>query len=189
MDGHPRDEDAAPVRAEALALPGVTLLTAEVHLDPRGSFRRVVDLSALRAAGLEADVDQVSVAANTTAGTVRGLHYQAEPDGEAKTLWCTSGEIFDVLVDLRPGPSYGSWVSVRLSASEPVALHVPRGVAHGYQTLVDDTSVVYLISTPFVAAASRSLRWDDPTLAIPWPLPVTAISDRDREAPPWPALP
>jgi dTDP-4-dehydrorhamnose 3,5-epimerase len=177
------------VKAEPLAIPGATLLRAQVHADDRGSFRRVVDLSMLRGSGLEADVDQVSIATNATAGTVRGLHYQAEPHAEAKTLWCTSGEIFDVLVDLRPGPSYGSWVSVHLSADEPVALHVPRGVAHGYQTLVDHTAVAYLISTPFVAAASRSLRWDDPTLAIPWPLPVTRISDRDREAPPWPAQP
>ena len=177
------------MKSEPLAIPGATLLRAELHADDRGSFRRVVDLPFLREAGLEADVDQVSVATNSVAGTVRGLHYQAEPHGEAKTLWCTAGEVFDVLVDLRPGLSYGRWLSVHLSADEPVALHVPRGVAHGYQTLADDTALAYLISTPFVPAASRSLRWDDPTLAIAWPLPVTRISDRDREAPPWPALP
>lgn len=175
--------------AEPLAIPGVTLLRAEVHADDRGSFRRVVDLGALRQAGLDADVDQVSVATNALAGTVRGMHWQAEPHGETKTLWCTSGAIFDVLVDLREGPSYGKWLSVELSGDQPTALHVPRGVAHGYQTLTDDTAVAYLISTPFVAEASRSLRWDDPTLAIPWPLPVTRISDRDRQAPAWPALP
>jgi dTDP-4-dehydrorhamnose 3,5-epimerase len=189
MGSHPGDEDAAPVKAEPLAIPGATLLRADVHADQRGSFRRVVDLTMLREAGLEADVDQVSVATNTVAGTVRGLHYQAEPHAEAKTLWCTAGAIFDVLVDLRAGPSYGTWLSVELSAEEPVALHVPRGVAHGYQTLTDDAAVAYHISTPFVAASSRSLQWDDPTLAIPWPLPVTRISDRDREAPAWPALP
>ncbi len=177
------------MRAEPLAIPGATLLRADLHEDHRGSFRRVVDLPALRAAGLEAEVNQVSVATNAVVGTVRGLHWQAEPHSEAKTLWCTSGAIFDVLVDLRPGASYGTWLSVRLSADEPTALHVPRGVAHGYQTLADDTAVAYLISTPFVAESSRSLRWDDPTLAIAWPLPVTRISDRDREAPPWPAQP
>lgn len=177
------------MRAEPLELPGVTLLRTEVHPDARGHFRRVADLAALRAAGLEADVDQVSVAANTRAGTVRGLHYQAEPHGEAKTLWVTSGAVFDVLVDLRPGPTYGRWVSVHLDADEPTALHVPRGVAHGYQTLADDTCLAYLISTPFAADSARSLRFDDPTLAIPWPLPVSTISDRDREAPPWPPAP
>jgi dTDP-4-dehydrorhamnose 3,5-epimerase len=177
------------VKSEPLAIPGATLLRAELHADDRGSFRRVVDLPSLREAGLAAEVEQVSVATNSVAGTVRGLHYQAEPHGEAKTLWCTTGEVFDVLVDLRPGPSYGRWLSVHLSADEPVALHIPRGVAHGYQTLVDDTALAYLISTPFVPSASRSLRWDDPTLAIAWPLPVTRISERDREAPPWPALP
>lgn len=177
------------MKAEPLAITGATLLRAELHADDRGSFRRVLDLTALRASGLEAAVDQVSVATNAVAGTVRGLHYQAAPHGEAKTLWCTTGAVFDVLVDLRPGPGYGRWLSVELSADEPVALHVPRGVAHGYQTLVDDTALAYLISTPFVASASRSLRWDDPTLAITWPLPLTRISDRDREAPAWPALP
>ncbi|BEP12667.1 dTDP-4-dehydrorhamnose 3,5-epimerase [Acidothermaceae bacterium B102] len=177
------------MNVEPLAIEGAVLLRAELHADERGSFRRVVDLPSLRAAGLEAEVDQVSVATNTVAGTVRGMHWQADPHGEAKTLWCTSGAVFDVLVDLRPGPSYGTWLSVHLSAAEAVALHVPRGVAHGYQTLVDDTALAYLISTPYVATASRSLRWDDPSLAITWPLPVTRISDRDREAPPWPALP
>jgi dTDP-4-dehydrorhamnose 3,5-epimerase len=174
---------------EPLDLPGVTLLRTEVHCDERGHFRRVADLGALRGQGLEADVDQVSVAVNLQAGTVRGLHYQAEPHGEAKTLWVMSGAVFDVLVDLRPGPTYGHWTSVRLEADEPTALHVPRGVAHGYQTLTDQTSLAYLISTPFVATSARSLRFDDPTLAIPWPLPVTAISVRDREAPPWPPQP
>jgi dTDP-4-dehydrorhamnose 3,5-epimerase len=177
------------VRAEPLAIEGVVLLRAELHADDRGSFRRVVDLPGLREAGLEAEVDQVSVATNAVAGTVRGLHWQAAPHGEAKTLWCTTGAVFDVLVDLRPGPSYATWLAVHLSAGEPVALHVPRGVAHGYQTLVDDTALAYLISTPYVASASRSLRWDDPALAISWPLPVSRISDRDREAPAWPALP
>lgn len=177
------------MRAEPLELPGVTLLRTEVHADARGHFRRVADLATLRKDGLDAEVDQVSVAANTRAGTVRGLHYQAEPHGEAKTLWVTSGAVFDVLVDLRPGPTYGRWVSVHLEAGEPTALHVPRGVAHGYQTLADDTCLTYLISTPFVAASARSLRYDDPTLAIPWPLPVSTISDRDREAPLWPPVP
>jgi dTDP-4-dehydrorhamnose 3,5-epimerase len=115
------------------------------------------------------------------------MHYQAEPDGEAKTLWCLTGSVFDVLVDVRPDePTYGQWVSVVLSADEPAAVHVPRGVAHGYQTLVEESSMAYLISTPYVAASSRSLLWSDPSVGIAWPLPLSCISDRDRDASPWP---
>ncbi len=92
-----------------------------------------------------------------------------------------------MLVDLRPDePTYGTLRRVELAAERPHALHVPAGVAHGYQTLVDDTSLTYLISTGYHPDSARVLSWDDPTVGIVWPLPVTAISDRDREAPPWP---
>lgn len=175
------------MRPEASPLRGVTLLHGAVQEDDRGSFRRVVDVKVLAEHGLETGVDQVSVATNRLRGTVRGLHYQVEPHAEAKTLWCSAGSLFDVLVDLRPEePTYGTHWSVVLTAQQPVALHVPRGIAHGYQTLSDATEVTYLIGTPYDAASARSLHWQDPHLAIRWPLPVTALSDRDRDAPPWP---
>jgi dTDP-4-dehydrorhamnose 3,5-epimerase len=174
------------VITEPLGLPGAALLRNPVHADNRGTFRRVVDLALMAEEGLDTALAQVSVATNTRAGTVRGLHFQAPPHDESKTLWCSSGAVFDVLVDLRPGPTYGRWLSVELSAAEPVALHVPSGVAHGYQTLVDDSTLVYLISQPYEARRARCLRWDDPTLGIPWPLPVSEISERDRAAPGWP---
>ena len=175
------------MRVEALRIAGAVLLVPEVHEDDRGTFRRVVAVDELAARGLDPHVDQVSVATNRRAGTVRGMHYQAAPHEESKTLWCSAGAVFDVLVDLRPDqPTYGEWLSVRLSADSPAGLHVPPGVAHGYQTLEDDTEMVYLISTPHVPASSRSLSWRDPTLGIDWPLPVTVVSERDREAPPWP---
>jgi dTDP-4-dehydrorhamnose 3,5-epimerase len=176
--------------AEPLAMAGVYLLRPEVHVDDRGTFHRVVDMDELRMHGLDPAVAQVSVATNRLAGTVRGMHYQAEPHTEAKTLWCTRGSVFDVLVDLRPGEAtYGTWVSVVLAATEPHALHVPRGVAHGYQTLENDTELTYLISTPYHPDSARVLHWQDPTVGIRWPRPATAISDRDREAPSWPPSP
>jgi dTDP-4-dehydrorhamnose 3,5-epimerase len=178
------------VRAEPLALRGAVLFRAEIHEDHRGSFRRVMDTAVMEQTGLDPRVEQVSIATNRRRGTVRGMHYQASPHGEVKTLWCTHGAVFDVLVDLRPDePTYGRWVSVELSAADPVALHVPPGIAHGYQTLVDDTALTYAIGSPYVAASARSLRWDDPTVGISWPLPVEAISERDREAPAWPPSP
>lgn len=175
------------MRIEPLPLRGAALLRGAFRDDDRGSFRRVVDVRMLAELGLESTVDQVSVATNRARGTVRGLHYQVEPNGEAKTLWCSGGSVFDVLVDLRPDePTYGTHWATRLDESDPVALHVPRGVAHGYQTLVDDSHLTYLISAPYDAASARSLHWQDPHLDIPWPLPVSALSARDRDAPPWP---
>jgi dTDP-4-dehydrorhamnose 3,5-epimerase len=175
------------VSAEQLAFRGVYLLTTEFHRDERGEFRRVVDFDVLRSLGVETAVCQVSTVTNERSGTVRGMHYQAEPNAEAKTLWCYAGEVFDVLVDLRPDePTYGKWLGVHLSGGEPVALHVPRGIAHGYQTLEDASMMTYLISVPYVAESARALRWDDPTVGIEWPLGVAVISERDRGAPSWP---
>jgi dTDP-4-dehydrorhamnose 3,5-epimerase len=175
------------VNADALGFRGVYLLTTEFHRDERGDFRRVVDFDVLRSLGVESDVCQVSTVTNERSGTLRGMHYQAEPNGEAKTLWCYAGEVFDVLVDLRPDePTYGDWLGVHLSSSEPTALHVPRGIAHGYQTLQDSSMMTYLISVPYVAESARSLRFDDPSVGIEWPLEVAVISDRDRNAPSWP---
>jgi dTDP-4-dehydrorhamnose 3,5-epimerase len=98
--------------------------------------------------------------------------------------------VFDVLLDMRSHePTYGRWISVHLEASEPVVLHVPPGIAHGYQTLEDYSALTYVISAPYVPASARGVRWDDPTVGIDWPLSVTVISQRDREAPLWPPAP
>jgi dTDP-4-dehydrorhamnose 3,5-epimerase len=178
------------VKAEPLGLQGVTLLRAELHEDERGAFRRIVDIPVLESLGLDPTVVQISMATNTRRGTVRGLHYQAAPHEESKTLWCTKGSVFDVLVDLRADePTYGNWIAVRLAADRPAALHVPPGIAHGYQTLEDDSALTYVISAAYVPGSARSLRWNDPTVGIDWPLPVTVISQRDREAPLWPPSP
>lgn len=178
------------MKLEPLEIAGAALLRGEAREDHRGTFTRVVDVAQLGAYGLDAGVDQVSTVFNHARGTVRGLHYQAAPHVEAKTLWCTSGSVYDVIVDLRlDQPTYGTWQAVELVSSDPVALHVPAGVAHGYQTLTDGAEMTYLISTPYVAQSARSLLWCDPTLAITWPLGVSAISDRDKEAQPWPPQP
>lgn len=175
------------MRAEPLGIRGVTLLRADVHEDERGGFRRVVDTAVLEGLGLESAVSQISIATNLRRGTVRGMHYQAAPHEESKTLWCTHGAAFDVVVDLRPDePTYGHWLSVHLPADEPIALHIPPGIAHGYQTLEDDTALTYVISASYVPEGARSLRWNDPTVNIEWPLPVSVISKRDSEAPSWP---
>lgn len=157
------------------------------HIDERGSFRRIVDSAELSRLGLEAEIAQVSCAFNIRRGTLRGMHYQVDPHGESKTIWCNAGSVYDVIVDLRPEEAtYGEWVAIQLRADEPVAIHVPRGVAHGYQTLEDNSSLTYLISTAFHSDSSRSLLWSDRTVGIEWPLEIACISRRDSEAPPWP---
>lgn len=175
---------------EPLPIRGAHLLRGLPHSDERGTFWRAVDMEAL--AGVDADVSvaQISVGCNLHAGTVRGLHYQVEPHAESKTLWCSRGSAYDVLVDLRPAePTFGRPWTYVLSSEEAVALHVPPGVAHGYQSLVDDTEITYVISTPYEPASARSVSAKDPALAIQWPLPVSRMSARDREAPPWPPSP
>ncbi len=172
---------------EATRLRGVTLLRGVRFRDERGSLSKLVVVAEARAAGIDLQVEEVVTTVNVEAGTVRGMHVQVAPCEETKTLWVTHGRLFDVLVDLRRDePTYGEWLGVELTADDDVALHVPAGIAHGYQTLEPDTRLTYLIGAPYSPEHARTLRWDDPTIAITWPLPVTRISARDREGQPWP---
>lgn len=109
------------------------------------------------------------------------MHYQAAPHEEVKLVRCVRGGIHDVIVDLRPGsPTFKRWEARELTAENRLAVYVPRGVAHGFQALVDDTDVLYFISDPYVPALARGVRWNDPAFDIEWPLPVSLISTRDE---------
>lgn len=166
-------------------LQGVVVVELEEYVDERGTFARSWCREEMAAAGLASSIAQCSVSRSHRAGTVRGLHYQRPPHEEAKLVRCTRGAIFDVAVDLRPGsPTQGRWVGVQLDPDNGRALYVPEGCAHGFQTLVDDTDVAYLISVPYAPEAAAGVRWDDPTLAIAWPEAETrTISERDRSLP------
>lgn len=175
---------------EDLGLRGVALLRGARHHDERGFLRKVLVTEEAREHGIDTGIAEVVTTANDAAGTIRGLHYQVAPAAEAKTLWVTDGSLHDVLVDLRHGePTYGRWIAVELSADDDVALHVPTGIAHGYQTLEDDTRLTYLISASHSPEHARTLAWDDPTVAIEWPLPPARISAKDREGHAWPPTP
>jgi dTDP-4-dehydrorhamnose 3,5-epimerase len=166
------------------ALAGVLVLEIEPIADERGFFARTWDRGELASRSLTTDLGQVSIAFNDIAGTLRGLHFQAAPHGEAKTVRCTAGAIFDVAVDLRDGsPTRLRWVAVELSADNRRGLFVPEGCAHGYLTLTDRAEVQYQISTVYRPEAARGYRWDDPTLAIDWPVPIRRISARDARLP------
>jgi dTDP-4-dehydrorhamnose 3,5-epimerase len=152
--------------------------------DERGWFVRAYDARAFAALGLVTDWASEGEAFNARAGTLRGLHLQREPHGETKLIRCTRGAAYDVLVDARAGSrTFGRWEAFELRDDGELALYAPAGVAHGYQTLRDETVLHYLLSAPYAAEAAAGFRYDSPSLAIPWPLAVSAISERDRGLP------
>ena len=161
-------------------LPGVVRIDVEPLVDDRGVFARTWCARELAAAGIDPRIAQCNISYNRVRGTLRGLHYQAEPHAEAKFVRCTAGAIFDVIVDLRPGPTYLHWESFTLSAANRSTLYVPRGCAHGFQTLEDATEVFYQMSEFYAPEAARGIAWDDPVLGIEWPLDGPVMSAKDR---------
>jgi dTDP-4-dehydrorhamnose 3,5-epimerase len=173
------------VRFSETPVVGALLVEPDLIQDERGFFARTFSSEEFAERGLDARVDQCSISFNTRAGTLRGLHYQEAPHGEAKLVRCTRGAIYDVALDLRPdSPTYLRWAAAELSADNGRALFIPEGCAHGFQSLLDATEVLYQISTPYVPSAARGVRWDDPAFGIEWPpAERRLISERDRS---WP---
>jgi dTDP-4-dehydrorhamnose 3,5-epimerase len=152
--------------------------------DERGFFARTFCVEEFAAAGLNSAVAQCSVSYNRKAGTLRGMHYQADPAPEAKLVRCTKGAIYDVVLDLRPRePTFRKWFAVELSEENRLALYVPEGMAHGFQTLTDSSEVFYQISMPYKPDLARGVRWDDPAFNIEWPDADRIISERDKSYP------
>ena len=165
-------------------LQGAWLLALTEFSDERGFFARTFCADAFRAKGLEGDFPQHSMSFSHERGTVRGMHFQSAPHAEVKLVRCLSGAIHDVLLDLRPdSPSFQKWEAFELTAANRHQVYVPKGFAHGFQALSDNVEVSYLISEPYAPKAASGVRHDDPTFAIAWPLPVTALSEKDRA---WP---
>ena len=151
-------------------LPGAWLVELERLGDERGWFARTFDADQFRARGLDPTVVQCNASLNAHRGTLRGMHYQAAPHGEPKLVRCVRGAIHDVALDLRPdSPAYLRWHAVELTASNALALYLPAGLAHGFQTLADDSEVHYQMGHPYVPDAARGVRFDDPAFAIEWP--------------------
>jgi dTDP-4-dehydrorhamnose 3,5-epimerase len=165
-------------------LPGVWTIDIDAAEDERGFFARTFCADTFGKSDLVNCFPQCSISFNRKRGTLRGMHLQCEPYGEAKLVRCTSGILFDVAVDLRRGsPTFGRWVGFELSAENRRSLYISAGLAHGFLTLADATEVFYQISRPYVPEAFRGLRWDDPDIAIAWPIPVSVISQRDAVLP------
>ncbi len=164
---------------------GVAIVEFEPLRDRRGAFARTFDRDTFIAHDLDPRVAQCSVSLNPRAGTLRGLHYQADPYGESKLVRCARGRVFDVVVDLRPASStHRQWLGIELSAAGGQSLYIPEGCAHGFQTLEDESEIHYQMTVAHQPDAYRGVRWDDPAFAIAWPDPAgreRIISDRDRE--------
>jgi dTDP-4-dehydrorhamnose 3,5-epimerase len=162
---------------------GVILFRPTPHVDERGFFARTFDREVVRSAGIDPAAFAQDSLSRSRRGVVRGMHVR-KGAGEAKLVRCSYGAIFDVIVDLRPASStYRNWESFELRDDEQVSLYVPAGCAHGFQALTDPADVSYRIDRPHDPTEDVSIAFDDPDLAIPWPLPVTTMSKRDQAAP------
>lgn len=158
------------------ALPEVWIIEAETFTDDRGSLTPAWMPAQCAARGLETEVAQLTLASNRRRGTLRGMHYQTAPVQEVKYVRAIRGAVYDVAVDMRlDSPTRYRWVGVELSASNRRMLYIPKGFAHGYQTLTDDTEILYLVSAPYSPAHQRGARWDDPAFGIDWPLGAPAV--------------
>lgn len=161
---------------------GALLFTPTPHVDERGFFSRTFDAEVMRGAGVDPTSFVQDSLSRSKLGVVRGLHSRSGV-GEAKLVRCSYGAIFDVIVDLRPeSPTYRNWQSFELTGDGQISLYVPVGCAHGFQALTDPADVSYRIDRPHDPAEDVSIAFDDPELAIPWPLPVSAMSVRDSSA-------
>jgi dTDP-4-dehydrorhamnose 3,5-epimerase len=166
-------------------IPGLVIINYDVFPDDRGLFAITWAEKDFAARGLETHISQCNVSVNKARGTIRGLHFQADPFAEAKIVRTTRGAIFDVAVDLRrDSPTFRQWVGVELSATNHRQLYLPPGCAHGYQTLTEDAEIVYFVSAPYSPPHQRGVRWNDPAFDIEWPLgPPDVIHPRDAAYP------
>ena len=165
-------------------LKGAYILDLKPIEDERGFFARTFCVQEFEAHGLNPCVVQCNVSYNKHKGTLRGMHYQSAPHAEAKLVRCICGAIYDVIIDLRPeSPTFKQWVGVELTASNRRMLYVPEGLAHGFQTLEDETEVFYQMSEFYFPQSAQGVRWDDPAFQIDWPPAERVISSKDISYP------
>jgi dTDP-4-dehydrorhamnose 3,5-epimerase len=167
-----------------IELPGAYVIDLEKIEDERGFFARAWCEKELSEHGLEARIAQCNMSFFRHRGTLRGMHFQRPPHQEVKLIRCIRGSLLDVIVDLRPDSvTYKRWAAVELTADNRRMLYVPRGFAHGFQALEDDTETFYMVSDPYTSGAEGGVRWNDPAFDIEWPLVPTEMSEKDRR---WP---
>jgi dTDP-4-dehydrorhamnose 3,5-epimerase len=174
-----------PSTFETTSLPGVVIIVPMLFADARGFLMETYKRSEFEAAGLPVVLAQENHS-RSCAGTLRGLHYQRDPKAQGKLVRVVSGEVFDVAVDIRPGSStFGRWVGVTLSAENRKSIYIPPGFAHGFCVISADADVIYKTTAEYAPDHEDGIRWDDPGLAIAWPIANPSLSERDKH---WPAL-
>jgi dTDP-4-dehydrorhamnose 3,5-epimerase len=172
------------MRFHLTPLPGAWRIQLEPARDSRGYFARTFCVDEFAAHGLETSYPQHSISYSVHKGTIRGMHFQREPDSEVKVVRCLRGAIWDVIIDIRPeSPTYCQWLKFELSSEGGDQLYIPAGFAHGFQTLCDDVLVNYLISVRYAPRSGCGIRYNDQKLGINWPLPISDISAKDAQ---WP---
>ena len=163
---------------------GAFIVELEPLLDDRGFFALSWSEREFARRGLESRLAECNVSFNRKKGTLRGMHYQQSPHGQAKLVRCTRGAIFDVIIDLRPdSATFRQWIGVELTADNHLALYIPKDFAHGFQTLTSESEILYHMSSPYVPDSGRGVRWDDPAFGIEWPDDVRLINSRDAAYP------
>lgn len=163
---------------------GLKIIDIEPRYDNRGFFARSFCKDEFSKYHLEHDIVQCNLSHNFHKGTLRGMHYQLPPHEEVKMVRCTQGNIFDVVIDLRKDSlTYLQWRGLDLRADDYRMLYIPQGCAHGYQALEDNTTVSYMVTESYHPECERAIRWNDPSIKISWPLPVTLLSEKDNSHP------
>ncbi len=163
---------------------GVFVIEPERHEDDRGWFARAWCREEFAEHGFPVELAQTNLSQNTQRGTIRGMHFQSDPHAEAKLVRCVAGAVHDVALDLRPkSPTFKQCVVTELNADNSHAVFLPEGIAHGFQTLTDDATLFYQMSTPYVAESARGVRWDDPAFQIEWPIAEAIVCARDLAFP------
>jgi dTDP-4-dehydrorhamnose 3,5-epimerase len=173
------------MRLKPTDIPGVAVIERDFFHDIRGTFGRLFCKEDFAGHGLMTEIAQSNFSHNPASGTVRGFHFQVRPHQEAKLVQCVAGRIFDVVLDLRQdSPTYGKFFALELYPEAGKSLYVPPGCAHAFQTLEDNSAVVYHVSTAYSAAHERGVRWNDERIGVPWPITTNpTVSDRDMNLP------
>jgi dTDP-4-dehydrorhamnose 3,5-epimerase len=162
-------------------LKGAYIIEPEKLADERGFFARTYCQEEFEKHGLNIRIVQCNISYNKKRGTLRGMHYQVAPHEEIKLVSCIKGAIYDVIIDLRPNsPTYTQWLNVELSSQDYNMLYIPEGMAHGFQTLEDDTVVHYQMSEFYHPECAKGVRWNDPAFGIKWPLRNPLLSEKDK---------
>lgn len=160
------------------------LIELELREDPRGFLARSYCENEFSSAGLNTRWVQCNFTGTRQRGAIRGMHFQSEPRPETKLIRCVGGAIFDVLVDVRrDSPSFGRWEGFDLTAANRHQIYVPAGIAHGFQCLVNNSEVFYMMSEFYIPEFAKGIRWNDAEVGVRWPLPATVLSERDRQLP------